>query len=358
MSTGNGHLGTLLARWREAREPQALFGPLLPPMEEALRRRYRELATLCHPDHHPAERAAATEAFQLLQRWHGVAQRQVAQGCYGAGAPLEIRSGPRLYRGAGSPLVGDLCDLLPAEEGQRRVLLKMPRHPRNNDLLEAEARHLARLRQATAGEVVAAHFPTLLDAFLLRDDVGAQRQVNVLGHEADTVTLAAILTAYPAGIEAADALWMMNRLLVALGITHAQGLVHGAVLPEHLLLRLADHNAILVDWCYSVPPGEPIRAVSPPYRAWYPPEVVARQPATPATDLYLAAQCLLRLLGGDPATGAIPAHVPRPIEAWLRGCLLPAPARRASDAWELFDQLRTIGRRLYGPPKFRPFQMP
>jgi hypothetical protein len=69
----------------------------------------------------------------------------------------------------------------------------------------------------------------------------------------------------------------------------------------------------------------------------------------------MAARCMVRLLGGRAAPLEPPAHVPKPIRALLAACLLPAPQRRANDAWQIFEDFREILGRLYGPPQFRPF---
>jgi serine/threonine protein kinase len=185
-----------------------------------------------------------------------------------------------------------------------------------------------------------------------------QRHTNVVRAETDYVSLADVLRAYPAGLHPADAAWMFNRMLAALGVIHSLGIVHGAVLPPHVLIRPSDHNGMLIDWCYSVPVGAALQAISMPYAADYPPEVNARLPATPATDLYLAAGCMVRLLGGDHATAELPPSVPKPIRLLLRACLIPAPQRRAVDAWQVFEDFQTILGDLYGPRTFRPFHMP
>jgi hypothetical protein len=123
-----------------------------------------------------------------------------------------------------------------------------------------------------------------------------------------------------------------------------------------VLIRPSDHNGILIDWCYSVAIGEPIKAISKPYADDYPPEVPAKLGATPATDLYMAARLMVRLLGGSGAEP--PPSAPKPIQALLRACLIPAPARRHSDAWQVLEDFHTILGELYGPPTFRPFRMP
>lgn len=339
--------------------PEDVFGGA----ETAVKTTYRHLAAQTHPDAHPHDQAAADEAFKLLQQWYAEAQRKMAQGSYGRPLRIKVSSASYVYESSERPFVGDLCHLYPSYAASQPVLLKIGQRSQNNDLLRAEAQALHQLDQALRSQPLRAHFPTLVESFVLRDSSGAQRQTNVLCRENDTVTLANISAAYPAGIHPADMAWMFNRLLAALAVTHSQGLVHGAVLPPHLLLRPADHNGILLDWCYSVEIGRPLKAISPPYRAWYPPELLAKQPATPAADLFLAARCMVALLGGRVAgqeNGVMwgETAVPRPITALLQSCLIPAPHRRPHNAWELFEAFHDTLGQLYGPPQFRPLQMP
>lgn len=341
-----------------AASPVDIFGTLTGDQGEQLKRTYRQLVAVAHPDHNRDREAEAARVFQQLHAWYLLAQRSVAAGSYGTSPIISAQSKTREYLGYESPLAGDLCDLFPCDAGGARYLLKVVRHPRDNDLLQIETRNLRQLDHALTGQLVRAHFPTLVEQFQLRDAAGQLRHVNVLAAEAGYVSLAQVLQAYPSGLDLADAAWMFNRLLAALAITHDQGIVHGAVILPHILIRPADHNGMLVDWCYSVAVGEQIKAISPPYRADYPPEVEARAPATPATDIAMAARCMLRLLGGDPATATLPPRVPRAIQALLRSCVLPAPARRPHDAWEVLDDFREILGQLYGPPVFRPFTIP
>jgi hypothetical protein len=348
-------LGGLIQLMLQASEPEDLFGDLGNDPEEGLRRQYRAMALAAHPDHNPGQWAAANEAFRQLQGWHEAAQRKLAEGSYGRAERIRAVSGGRTYVGHADPISGDLCDIFPARCGGDPALLKVARSPRSGDLLQAEAHALRQIDRDLAGQPVRAHFPTFVEAFTLRDTAGSQRHVNVLQPIEGAYSLAEVLRAYPRGLHPADAAWMFNRVLAALGAAHGAGLVHGAVLPEHVLIRPSDHNGILIDWCYSAPIGQPIRAISRPRVADYPPEVTARQGATPATDLYMAARLMARLLGGD---GEPPSSAPKPIQALLRACLIPSPARRHADAWQVYEDFRGILVDLYGPPAFRPFQMP
>lgn len=353
----NQALSELLQQLRAATRVQEVFGAAHLTSAQALKRRYRALAGQAHPDRHPNDAAAANEAFKRLQDWYAVAQRYAAAA--DPTAPLiEATSRLHHYRGDQPPLDGDLCHLYPALADGAPVLLKAARQPANHDLLRVEAATLARLARELNGQPVAAHFPTLIEHFLLRGGDGAVRHVNVLRQEVGYVTLAAVQRGFPQGLPLADAAWMFNRLLAALGVIHGLGLVHGAVTPAHVLVRPADHNGLLLDWCYSAPIGQRVPAIAPAYAADTAPEIAGRQPVTPAADLFMAARCLLHLLGGRSSPDDLPASVPPAVCALLRACLIPAPQRRVSAAWELFDDFQDILQQTVGPRTFRPFYMP
>lgn len=348
----------LVERLGRAREAIDVFGCLNPATAESLKQRYRTLVLLAHPDHNPSQVETANQVCQALHQWYAIAQQQIAGLVYGQAPRIRINSQDREYLGHAAAIEGELCDLFPAVSAADQVLLKVVRQARDNDLLQAEARALRKIERELAGQRVQAHFPMLIEHVLLSDESGSRRQVNILRMEKDVVSLADIMRAYPQGIDAADAAWMFKRMLAAIATTHSLGMVHGAVIPTHMLLRLNDHNGILVGWCASVAIGTPLKLRSPIYARDYPPEVGARQPATPATDIFLAASCMVRLLGGYPDGSTLPASVPRPIANLLRACLIPAQQRRPDDAWQLFEDFDEILGTLYGPPRFRHFSMP
>ena len=366
----------MLNKLNEATRAEDLFGDLDAPREKALARRYRYLAGVVHPDRNIDEPYLAETAFKLLQEWHAEAERKLAEGSYGQALTLDIVTPHGVpLQSSEAPIKGDLCDLYRVKIGRNKLLFKLVRNGRNNDLLDAEKAALACIERKLGGkpagydpgptiepDPLRPHFPFLTNAFSIRDEAGVLRRANLIDEAAGVVSLADVLARYPEGIDAADAAWMFNRMLAALGKTHELGLVHGAVLPEHFLIRPKDHNGMLIDWCYSVEAGDSIKAISPGRRAFYPSEVINKGKATAATDLYMAANCMVAILGGlrvdgVPALDALPASVPPAIVAMLRGCLLPSPHYRASDAWELFDEFREILSRLYGEPTFREFTM-
>jgi serine/threonine protein kinase len=147
-------------------------------------------------------------------------------------------------------------------------------------------------------------------------------------------SLSEVRDAFPGGVDPRDAAWMWRRLLVAVGAAHRTGLIHGAVLPEHVMIHPGEHGLVLVDWCYSGPaPAVRVRTVVKRYLDWYPPEVLAGDPAGPDLDIWLATRCMTELVG---------PRIPARMAAFSRGCLLARPSRRPADAWLWQERLTAM----------------
>jgi hypothetical protein len=247
-----------------------------------------------------------------------------------------------------STIRGDIADLYQVRQGQfKGALLKIVRDPADNDLMRREATALTHLQDVVDPGLLS-YFPPLV-ATGQRDDArsGIRRHVNLIGVLSGFRSLAEVRAAFPAGMDPRDAAWMWRRLLVAIGAAHLAGMIHGAVLPEHVLIHPGDHGLVLVDWCYSVPgPAGRVRAIVRRYQRWYPPEVLAGDPAGPDLDIWLATRCMAELIRG---------RAPAGMAAFARGCLLASPSRRPQDAWRLLAEFDELLERLYGPRRFRPF---
>jgi hypothetical protein len=302
-----------------ASDAKALFGA--DPV-----RQYRKLARLTHPDANPGDHRAGAAFAKLAGLWRHRDESEPG----GIGRLVAA---------------GDVANLYEHEHG----LLKIARDPADNDLIEREAAALAILR--TRGDKRRlAYAPALLDSLSCQDpQSGLTRRANVIGKLTGFRTLAEVRAAYPDGLDPRDAAWMWRRLLVAVGFASRSGLVHAAVLPEHVLVHPAEHGLVLIDWCYAVslPDDRPV-AMPSKYAAWYPAEVRERRPIGPDLDIYLATRCLTDLVGD-----AMPAR----LAAFARGCLLANPRHRPKDAWRLLGELDEVLERLFGPRKFRPFTM-
>lgn len=284
---------------------------------------YRRLAQLIHPDVCPGDRRAAEAFSKLAVLW------QRHQGRVGA-----------------TIAKGDIANLYPVRHG----VLKLARDPADNDLMRREVIALTRLR-AQVSPRQQAFFPRLVQAQRQRDPrSGIERQASVLARLDGFHTLAQVRAAFPGGVDPRDAAWMWRRLLVAIGAAHRAGIIHGAVLPEHVMIHPGGHGLVLLDWCYSATGvSGRLPAIVARYRDWYPREVLAGQAAGPDADIWLATRCITSLIAGS---------MPPPLASFAAGCTLANPRRRPVDAWELLSELDEVLDRLYGPRTFRHFAIP
>jgi hypothetical protein len=228
-------------------------------------------------------------------------------------------------------------------------VLKVARAPEGDSHLNTERNALTSLSSAAGDTSYRKYLPVLVDSFRTADRPG--RRVNVFGHEPGFCTLDQVHEQHPA-LEARHLGWIFKRLLTVLGFCHRQNMLHGAVLPCHVMVHAADHGLQLVGWGQSVAAGARIRSVPARYRDWYPAEVHAHRPLSPATDLYMAARCLVYLAGGDPVTNRMPEAVPLPMRRFVSTCLLESPGMRPDDAWALLEEFDALLQKLYGPPRF------
>jgi hypothetical protein len=333
-----------------------LFGDLRGSRDEklhALSAAFARVAKRVHPDLHPGEPRTAHAAFVRATELRRAAEEKIRAGTYGdrtaPAAPTVIRTKRRTYELGALVARGDVCDLFAcavvAASGEERAVVKAARSAGDADLLVHEASTLKALAEGgTREEGFLRHLPRVIESFAIDG-----RRANVLSDLSTHVSLERVLSAYPRGLDFRDAAWMVKRLLAALGFLHRRGVVHAAVVPSHVLVDPRDHGARVVGFCHAVAAGERARLVSKPYRDFFAPELLAREPATPQADVFMAGKCALALLDAD---------APVEVRRFFETCVVRAPARRPDDAWALHEELDVLLRKLVGRPTFRPFVMP
>jgi serine/threonine protein kinase len=321
--------------------------------------------------------------------------------------PSVIEGPTQRYTIKGIKAEGDLATLYDGTYanggGDHHVVVKITRDKENNDLVWNEAGILAALAPSPTSTFFH-YIPNLLDSFETKDG----KRVNVLDSIPTPVaSFEDILRAYPKGLDYRDVVWMYKRTLIGLGYAHTKGVVHGAVIPPHVMIFPETHGAHIVDWSYALnfasivvpkvvdpkvkapippkaknaweklladaeydpdpvrpkgPPPDPnrmyVKAISVAWESFYAPEILVKRTPTPATDLFQAAKCAVYLLGGDVETNQMPDTVPPQVKAFLQASLLPATSARPQDAWELHDSFDRLMLAVVGERKFRPFVMP
>jgi serine/threonine protein kinase len=303
-----------------------------------VKKRYQSLALLLHPD-----TGGDHDAFTRLSELYELALSPTPK--------IVLASGVHNYEIGDLFIAGDLADIYRAtyDDGRYDCLIKLYRSPKNGDLGMAEARSLLRLRDK--GERRWQPFVTeLVDTFRHRDELNVDRHVNVMKTLPGFYTLTEVANAYyPRGVEPEDIAWIFKRVLIALGFASDNGVVHGAVNPDHIMIHPEKHGLVLVDWSYSVPTDGKIKAICPRWKDFYPAEVYAKQKANAGIDLYMATWCM-REIGMT--------RLPGPIRAFLRGTALASANGRPDDPWSLLGQFDDLLYEMYGPRKFHPFSMP
>ena len=239
------------------------------------------------------------------------------------------------------------------------MLLKILRDKADRPLLEAEHAALARLQASSARG--AERFTTLLPQPLLAGEVSdgpfAGRAALVLrwapGFQS---SLSDVRRALPHGVPPVISIWMWRRVLETLTFLHASGVIHGAVLPRHLLVQEGDHGMRLVGFSCAGASGEPLRAVVADDETLYPQRLRGGGTLTAADDVRMSARSIAFALGGDGPRLELPAAVPPKLAALLAEVGdedAPAPM-----PWELRERIGGLGRELFGEPSFHPLKLP
>ena len=341
-----------------AKTPEEVFGVTGIINLQALKLKYRQLRIEVHPDKH-GDSDDAKDAFSLLSQLFERAEYKLKKGTYGNANALSSTVNIVSKRGEYSIVdliaEGDLANIYTAlDKNSHPVAVKVTRSPANNDLTRSEASTIKTIVEANEGLPALAHIPKLQDSFTLRQD-GLQKHVNVYNHM-DTddgwCSMQDVLNSYPDGIDLRDAAWMFNRLLAAILMAHQAGVVHAAIVPSHFMLHLPTHGGVLIDWSYAVKNGSTAKAIFPEMQEFMPPEVLKKQPLTFGTDIYMAANVLLALVGGGPN---LPEYPPK-VRGLFRACQL-APTKRLTNVTEVYEDFSDILKVLYGPRTFRPFTL-
>jgi hypothetical protein len=277
----------------------------------------------------------------------------VAEAVGDSGA-LELVAGERTYRVLDRIALGSISSVYRCGFGESIAgICKIARDPCTNDLLVNEAKVLEWLAAVDRGRF-APFLPRVEASIALREAAGSEaRQANVLRMDEkirspdELYTLDEVRAAYPRGLGARHVAWIWRRVLSVLGFAHASGVVHGAVLPEHVLIEPREHKLVLIDWCCAALGyrNSPVAIVGG-YRDWYAREGALRRAPTTGLDVALGARCMIELLGQQALEPGLSRYFAR-----CRG-------RERADAWKLLEDFDRLIEATWGPRKFVELRMP
>lgn len=314
---------------------------------------YRRLARIVHPDANGSEPRAVDAFAKLSMFWdeyNGKSTKpRVAAGPSNAPRGMVFESKRHTFFVGDLAKRTDFANIYPAEyiDGtiHRYAALKIPRSPKNNDLIENEVRALKTLKEGVPERYQMFH-PSTIDTFIHRDKAnGKQRRAIVTNALPGFVSLREVLDAYPEGLHGRHIAWITRRLFPALDVAHETGITHGAVFPENVMIHPTDHGVVLINWAYSQPMNTKLKAAVPYYKdeGWY--GLSLNKKLDHRLDIKLAARTMEAMLGEQSA---------KPFRAFFNGCKVASTPTAA----ELFLEFEELLTRVYGERKYVPFEMP
>lgn len=328
---------------------------------------YRRIMKVVHSDRYQDDLDAidlADEATARLNELFERAKKKIEYGTYGKEGQeylnrtmLETESG-LFYVDFSQPVAeGDIAFFFAGnsaqsqendEEGQ--VLVKLVDDPANNDLMNNEIRILKIFEKKPGPQNK--HLPVIIDSFTSKTG-----QVGTIIREFDVINFPEIIEfIYPEGVPTIHAVWMMSRILSALGFVHKRKVVHCNIAPEHFIVLPKSHNVFILDWCYaSYMPFQTngaFKAVNEPFS---PPEVLEGKIPSTSADLFSLGKCMIYLLGGNPETNEMPDHVDDRFRRFVELFVRESPIQRPRDAWEMWEQLTNLRQEMFGNHVFLEF---
>ncbi len=345
-------------RINAAVEPEDLFGAestVLPPRQlaEFLGKEYRPLKALTDPSKYtlPEDFEAAREAYEKLGRLYEEAKRRIACHLYGLDGRGKLRPssatksfvvGTRRY------FVGSKITTTPHStwyrgflEDNGRILgeteIKLANTPSDNSFIANEVRILDILHERDVPQWK--HLPLVLDRFQAGDRAGCVfRKIPGI-----SISDARKVPAHERGVDQRHMVWMLDRVLSGIGYAHRQGVVHGNLTPDNVILQSLTHNAYLIGWEGAVHRPAVSRAkigiFSDIYTA---PEVRERGQIGPWSDIYSVGKIMIWVLGGDPERNEIPQGVKTPLADFLLTLVKEDHQKRPDDAWVLYEEQKRI----------------
>ena len=371
---------SLVETLEKGKAPEDIFG--MKVSETILQEKYREMAMLVHPDKvAPADKDRATKAFQALSEFLARAEKKLAAGTYGDYTVLEkeivVSTKKKTYTLERRITQTKIATFYTGhDEKGNPITLKTVRTPKDNDLIENEARVLKKMHNdvLTKDNVNTLQLvPKVTDTFTNLSGKVNQSVIVFQGITKVGYSLPVLREKFPKGIPLEHAAWMFNRLTGALENPHLLGIAHAGLIPENIVFYPSDHGATIYNWDFATEEGTKVKGAlgSPLDRVYYAPEVQNKEPVTLSADLYSLAKIFLYMVGGSVNANKFPdwqsldpafwqadkLKAVKKIEGIIRACLLGKAARTQSVA-SVYVDFREALVPIFGPPKWRDFIVP
>jgi len=188
--------------------------------------------------------------------------------------------------------------------------------------------------------------PAMRDILRMPDDSMALVMSYVPGP-----TLAEVLEKkeYNNGLDAEHVAWIVDRTLNILKYLHFNGVVHGDMKPQNMIIQPEDHTVVLVDYGLSkVKPTRKDGALG--YTPFFAsPEQESGRVPLPESDFFGLGKTMIFALGGDVEFIKVPEHTPDAMCEFIKHLIKQDPLARPN--WQdvdLCEEFRKIRKACFG----------
>ncbi len=357
----------------QAEHPEDVFGfeDIILPVNtllDYLEQEFKKRAEILNPENYSNidDIEAAKEALPLLKKFYEEGQARIEKMLYGMlgfglASPISkaksFKVGNRTYYIGPKLAVGESFThyegfVAYKDKPLGEVLLKLANTPEDNLRLEQEVRVLNHLHSVDVPQW--RHFPYILDRF----NVGGRKGLAIRKVKAFRLSDVRSHPRHQAGIDQKHMVWILDRLLSALGFCHEMGVVYGGLTPEHVFLQTELHGAFIAGgWgSAAIRPAVSNEKVIDIHEIYSPPEVKAKGKIGPWSDIYSLGKLIIWILGGNPAANEIPEEVEPALRDFILDMVVESSDLRPNNAWELYQVQCEIKKSIWAP-KFLHFDM-
>jgi hypothetical protein len=188
-------------------------------------------------------------------------------------------------------------------------------------------------------------FPQLFKSFRVDD-----RLANAYLWNDNLRSIQAIKDANPSGVNGRHVVWIIRRLLLSAALCHANGVVYANYLPHNVHFYIEpgtkpqSRPPLLFNWTSATEAKNKLEFIHPEYEDFYHPDIFEKKSVKPIFDIYMIGKLGILLMDGS---------VDPKIQGFLRGCC----GKLDSTAIDLYDDLTSIAKRVYGKRKYEPLEL-
>ena len=150
-------------------------------------------------------------------------------------------------------------------------------------------------------------------------------------------------------LDAEHVSWIVSRVLNALKYLHFNGVVHGDIKPQNIIVQPESHNVVVVDFgLAAIRPKRDTtnKGYTPIFAA---PEQIDGSPLVPETDMYCLGTTMIYALGGDVEHRQVPEDCPAPLCDFIKKLIpLKVLARPSWDKEDLCDTFSFVRKKAFG----------